>query len=177
MTRDQILRAQVYQVVSIGIGMLRRALKTLPVAIIVTAIVYALVCIVENKNRKEIKHKKAILLLSMYTMIMLQLVIIARPIGTNYHPIDWIPFDTQGGWYLVALYAFANAIVFLPVGILVPTIWKRFRDYKSILVIGVASSMVIEITQYILHCGVCQTEDLIMNTLGAVVGYWIYRKR
>ena len=53
MTRDQILRAQVYQVVSIGIGMLRRALKTLPVAIIVTAIVYALVCVVENKKSKE----------------------------------------------------------------------------------------------------------------------------
>ena len=35
----------------------------------------------------------------------------------------------------------------------------------------------IELTQLLLQCGVCQTEDLIMNTVGAGVGYWTHKRK
>ena len=36
-------------------------------------------------------------------------------------------------------------------------------------------SLFIETMQLILCCGVVQTEDLIMNTLGTYIGYILYR--
>lgn len=69
-----------------------------------------------------------------------------------------------------------NAVIFLPLGILLPMIWKKMNSLKWILLTGFLGSLIIELSQFILQCGVVQTEDLIMNTAGAGIGYWIYKR-
>lgn len=69
-----------------------------------------------------------------------------------------------------------NAVIFLPLGILLPMIWKKMNSLKWILLTGFLGSLIIELSQFILQCGVVQTEDLIMNTVGAGIGYWIYKR-
>ena len=41
------------------------------------------------------------------------------------------------------------------------------------VLIGLGSSLVIEIVEYITKTGVFDIDDLIMNTLGTVIGYFI----
>ena len=69
-----------------------------------------------------------------------------------------------------------NAVIFLPLGILLPMIWKKMNSLKWILLTGFLGSLFIETSQFVLQCGVVQTEDLIMNTAGAGIGYWIYKR-
>jgi glycopeptide antibiotics resistance protein len=159
-----------------------RMLKSLVAAIplsALSALVTALI-IKQYQKRTGITLKKqkrnAIMLLVPYIVMMLQLAILFRPFG-SVNEIDIIPFNTPGGIRYIVMYAAANAIAFLPVGLLIPMIWENMDSLRQILMVGFLSSFFIELSQLILQCGVCQTEDLIMNTLGAGMGYWIYIKR
>ena len=63
---------------------------------------------------------------------------------------------------------------FVPLGFFLPVLIKR----KSLLItaaIGLAFSFFIEVTQFVFYKGVAELDDLILNTLGAVIGYLLYR--
>ena len=68
-----------------------------------------------------------------------------------------------------------NILVFSPMGILVPIFMER---RVGVLYIGGASfllSFFIETVQLIFKIGVFDVDDLIMNTLGGIIGYIGYR--
>lgn len=68
-----------------------------------------------------------------------------------------------------------NILVFSPVGILVPIFMER---RVGLLYIGGASfllSFFIETVQLTFKIGVFDVDDLILNTLGGVIGYLVYR--
>ena len=73
------------------------------------------------------------------------------------------------------LYAIANALAFMPLGILLPMVWNMAKNVKVCVLTGFLLSLFIETMQLILCCGVVQTEDLIMNTMGTYIGYRLYR--
>lgn len=162
-------------IVSIS-SMLLKFVMTLPIATICTGVAILIINKLEKKGIKlEKKRSRYVVIFVSYLVIMLQMAIFFREIG-SFSEIDLIPFNTPGGIPHIILYSIANAFVFLPVGILPPMIWKKMNDLKKILLAGFLGSLFIEICQLVLQCGVCQTEDLIMNTVGAGVGYWIYKK-
>lgn len=75
---------------------------------------------------------------------------------------------------------FLNIILFVPFGFLFPTIFrdffKRFKVSEvSTVFIGCIFSLAIETMQYITGRGLADIDDLINNTLGAILGYLIYR--
>lgn len=65
-----------------------------------------------------------------------------------------------------------NILLFMPVGLLVPlmTGWK-----KRTITAGAILSLLIEIIQLASHKGVFDPDDIILNCLGTVIGYGIYR--
>lgn len=65
-----------------------------------------------------------------------------------------------------------NIGMFIPIGLLVPTIWK-LKD-KTIILIGFLISLSIEISQLFLNRGT-DIDDLIFNTLGTIMGLMIYK--
>ena len=65
-----------------------------------------------------------------------------------------------------------NIILFIPLGILVPAIWKNYRSIKTMFFMGLALSVSIEILQ-IFTFRLTDIDDLITNTAGAVIGYYI----
>lgn len=66
-----------------------------------------------------------------------------------------------------------NGLAFVPFGILISSLWKEKTVLTKIaLVLGV--SLVFEILQFILAVGASDITDLIMNTLGGIVGIGIY---
>ncbi|MGE6597457.1 VanZ family protein [Bacillus proteolyticus] len=78
-------------------------------------------------------------------------------------------FDTAGSTtYLL------NILLFMPLGFLLPTIWPHFRKMKNTVCAGFFFSLAIELNQ-LLNNRITDIDDLFTNTLGAIVGYLLYR--
>ena len=68
-----------------------------------------------------------------------------------------------------------NILLFVPLGFLLPwsgAVWRRL--WRTALA-ALALSVLTEAAQYILRIGLCETDDVIHNTLGAVIGYGYWR--
>ena len=66
-----------------------------------------------------------------------------------------------------------NIALFVPLGFLLPLLWEPFRSQNKILLTGFFCSFVIEFLQ--MFCSrVTDVDDLLTNTIGAVLGYWLF---
>ena len=77
--------------------------------------------------------------------------------------------DPIGGVYYVKLF-FENILLFVPVGFLFP--WKK---WWIVLGTGCLFSIFIEFAQYVSMLGECEIDDVIANTLGALLGYFLFK--
>ena len=68
-----------------------------------------------------------------------------------------------------------NIVAFMPLGFLLPLVFKRTERLSVITRIIVLSSITAEIVQYIFNVGSLDIDDVILNTMGGVLGYLIYR--
>lgn len=125
--------------------------------------------------QKKIRTRQALgcYLLGSYLLVVLQLAILSRAADTRYR-IDLRPFATMGGGVRSLLYAAENIVMLVPFGLLLPVIWERFASWKRVAVGSFLYSLSIEITQLVTHRGFFQTDDLLMNTIGGIVGYAIF---
>lgn len=94
---------------------------------------------------------------------------------SRYHNINLVPF--AGSIFvngkLDLLEIFANVFVFLPFGLFLPAL-KKHSFWKQFFII-LASSVVIEIMQYVLWVGITDITDVIGNTVGGILGIGIYK--
>ena len=67
-----------------------------------------------------------------------------------------------------------NILAFVPFGILLPMLGRRFQRLKIVLLCGFLLSGLIESAQFLFHLGWCDIDDVINNTAGAVIGYGIW---
>ena len=65
-----------------------------------------------------------------------------------------------------------NILFFIPYGLLFP----RKDNWKRVLVTALVLSISIELSQYIFNLGWCEVDDLISNTLGAMIGWGVIRQ-
>lgn len=61
----------------------------------------------------------------------------------------------------------------MPLGFLLPLIWKNFRNIINVSLTGLGFSLAIELCQ-LFNLRATDIDDLMMNTLGAVLGYFIW---
>lgn len=86
----------------------------------------------------------------------------------SYHEA-WNTFSVRN-WQLVIF----NIVVFLPLGLLAPILFKKMRKFYQTVGTGFLFSLFIEVTQRITHRGLCELDDLFNNTLGVLLGYCIF---
>ena len=67
-----------------------------------------------------------------------------------------------------------NIIFFMPFGFLLPTLWKKYRSFLNTLSYGIIFSFIIEIGQLFTKNRATDINDLIMNTLGTIIGWIIF---
>lgn len=82
---------------------------------------------------------------------------------------NFIPFN-----YGIEMSGILNIIFFMPFGFLISGLWDRFRNLKSAIFMGMIFSLFIEISQMFTRYRASDINDLIMNTLGCAIGYFIY---
>ena len=73
-----------------------------------------------------------------------------------------------------------NIILFIPLGMFLPFIFKKMRSLKRIAIAGFAFSLCIELAQLFSRIfenyRTVDIDDIILNTAGAVIGFLIIRK-
>lgn len=68
-----------------------------------------------------------------------------------------------------------NVALFAPLGALLPMMHRRLRSWTYALLCGAALSTMIETTQLLAAAGQCDVNDIAANTLGALLGYGLFR--
>ena len=70
-----------------------------------------------------------------------------------------------------------NVVMFVPLGWFLPRIWQVFRGVFRTVIFGASLICLVELLQYITGLGSCDVDDLILNTVGILVGYILWRFR
>ena len=73
-------------------------------------------------------------------------------------------------WKADVIQNLSNILFFVPFGLLFPV-----KNWRTVLVISLVFAIVIEAIQYIGGFGLCELDDVVCNTLGALIGYWIWQ--
>ena len=67
-----------------------------------------------------------------------------------------------------------NILLFLPWGFLAPLIFPRFQKSVGIFISTAIFSITAEIAQFIFIVGVADIDDVLLNLLGALIGFYVY---
>lgn len=67
-----------------------------------------------------------------------------------------------------------NTAMFIPIGIIWPAVYRKLNTHKKVIAAGVGFSLAIEILQLPFYDRVTDIDDLILNSLGFLLGYGIY---
>lgn len=95
--------------------------------------------------------------------------------------VNLVPFRTirnyikYSGFLHTMINIFGNIIIFVPFGILLAEIFPKTRNILKILGITFATSFFVEFIQFFIGRSV-DIDDLILNLLGSVIGYFIWKK-
>ncbi len=88
--------------------------------------------------------------------------------------IRFLKYYKNIGITRVLLNLAGNVVGFLPFGFFLPMLFKRARKWYAALLFSMEFSMIIEVLQLVNKVGSCDVDDVILNTLGGVLGYFCY---
>lgn len=154
------------RLLSIGIGAVSTIIVLLPIMLILRYTIF-----------KQYSFKK-VALVFVYA-VYLSAVFTAVGIPTINGLIvnrefNWVPFvDIVNSPVEYLKNTVLNIILFVPLGFLLPTVWNEYRSAKKTLFTGLGISLLIEILQ-IFTFRLTDVDDLITNTVGTILGYYLY---
>lgn len=80
-----------------------------------------------------------------------------------------------GSWNLFWLNVIGNICVFIPLGMFLPKLFKRCRNLFFVIVLSLELSLCVEVVQLVTRVGSFDVDDLLLNTIGGILGYIIYK--
>ena len=96
----------------------------------------------------------------------------AFPFRVNLIPfVNLFDYDSRRDLLLNVI---GNTAMFIPSGIVLPIIYKKLNNIWKVVTAGMLISLCIEIIQLPFSVRASDVDDLILNTLGVVIGYGIY---
>ncbi|MBD7937292.1 VanZ family protein [Cytobacillus sp. Sa5YUA1] len=108
----------------------------------------------------------------------------------NFNFSEWgmnlniIPFKTTINYLLnadlfnldiIITNTIGNILIFLPLGLLLPVLFKQCRLFSVVTITAITASFSIELLQFFLQVGQFDIDDIILNTMGAMIGYLMYK--
>ncbi len=174
---------RIRDIISIGSSFI-----TLGIALVVFV---GVLLLVYNLIAKIRKHKKVSIpfgRLSLYAIFIIYIVVVIGATTLRYrmhsfsgemgeiYPLfysyreAWKNFSARE-WRNIIL----NILMFVPFGFLFPFLSKKFEVFWKTYLAGFLFAFFIEMTQLLLNLGICELDDLMDNTVGALIGYGFYR--
>lgn len=100
--------------------------------------------------------------------------------GTHDGNPNLIPFKTiypymlgDKGWIIAGINLLGNIVLLVPIGFLIPFV-SRKTNWKIMIIIAIISGLVIELLQTFLKVGIFDIDDVILNGIGVMIGYWVF---
>ncbi len=120
--------------------------------------------------RPKIQISTLVILIS-YVFAVLYVTTFMREAGSNHRiqmeVMNWLREDGMESFDHI----FLNMAMFVPLGVLFPFITGKYRGQMlSSVSFGILFSTAIETGQLFLHSGTCDIDDILSNSLGALVG-------
>ena len=165
---------------------------TYPALVVLISLVWILLRACICVRQKGLDRKRELQLMLVYICI----VVVARftffPFGTVNGKIQPLIFDAAKMFpprinlvpmvYLLdyevlreaMLNVIGNTAMFVPLGIVWPSVFRQLNTHGKVIAAGVGVSLAIEMLQLPFFDRVTDIDDLILNSLGFLVGYGIY---
>ena len=123
------------------------------------------------------------LLFGLYLILMIYFLFFAESmgrtsVGREYH-YNLVPFKEIHryltyydviGPYTVFLNIAGNVLAFVPFGLFFPLLSRRSRGICKVTLISFEMSLLVELIQLVTRVGSCDVYDMILNTLGGMIG-------
>lgn len=100
--------------------------------------------------------------------------------GPQEGPANFLPFKTilpyllgEKGFIISVINLAGNIILLVPIGFLIPFVYRQMTWRKSIA-LAVATGFALEGMQALFHVGIFDIDDVLLNGLGVVAGYWAF---
>jgi glycopeptide antibiotics resistance protein len=78
-------------------------------------------------------------------------------------------------FHIIFINLVANIVTFIPLGFFTSLLFKRLNKVITITIFSVLTVTSIEAMQFIFNVGVFDVDDIILNTLGCVIGFTFYK--
>jgi glycopeptide antibiotics resistance protein len=96
------------------------------------------------------------------------------------HAPNFVPLRTilpyllgYKGFIIAAINLIGNIVLLVPLGFLVPFVYRNIT-WKNLLVLAITAGLSIEVMQVVLGVGIFDIDDIILNALGVMIGYWSF---
>lgn len=131
------------------------------------------------KGTKTLKIKQFIL----YEILLIYIIVVLGATLGIRHPMNhtninahlfssyneaWNSFSSSE-WRNIIL----NIMMFVPLGFLIPLMSKRFQTWWITYLVGLFSTILLELIQLVTGRGIFELDDIFNNTLGCMIGYGI----
>ena len=128
---------------------------------------------------RGVAHKRrliGLLILAEYVVLIYCTTVFLRPLqessAINFRPF-WGFHAFLAGQNAVMAEKFMNLVVFIPVGVMIGVANRGLKWYQ-VLLISAMLSVSIEFFQFVMKKGYAELDDVIHNTLGAIIGIGVY---
>lgn len=129
------------------------------------------------------KHAKTLLIATIviaYIAVLLKVIVFKFPPGVMQSGLNLAPLATilpyltgEPSWKIAIENLVGNIAVFMPLGFLTSFLSSRIT-WRHVLIAGVATSLAIETLQLVLQKGSFDVDDILLNTLGVIIGYILF---
>ena len=142
-----------------------------------------------EKKTKTLIRLTGILLFILYVLLLIYFLFFSEEYGRaaevqqeyRYNLVPFVEirrfwiYREQLGTFAVFSNIFGNVIGFLPFGFILPVIFRRMNSGFLICISGFLLSLTVEVIQLVTKVGCFDVDDMILNTLGAALGYVLFR--
>jgi glycopeptide antibiotics resistance protein len=118
----------------------------------------------------------------LYCAFMLKVLLFDsyRMEGHQYYD-NLIPFKTI--WMYIEYYhlfnfkiwaanLIGNIVLFMPLGFIIPLLYSKMKSFQKVFLLSFFSTVGIEVTQHIFKIGGFDVDDILLNTIGGLLGYF-----
>lgn len=141
--------------------------------------------VLSNREEKNLAREITINLFFLYAMVLLGVTIFKDGylyLNLNKKVINVIPLRETILMFMGNPMGFKNSLynvvgniaAFIPLGIFIKLLNRKYKFLKVVF-IGFLVSLSLEIGQYFTVFNICDIDDVIFNTLGIIVGFYVYK--
>jgi glycopeptide antibiotics resistance protein len=95
---------------------------------------------------------------------------------TPFHTIlDMMRIDEHSFFDKIIVNLIGNILGFIPIGFFLPAIFKKFRSFGKFSLFFIGMIIFLELSQMLLHVGVADIDDVILNYLGGILGFLLFK--